>query len=74
MEIKQPTPVRTFTIDNLSGEIFDTNAALGLAAALDVRKYINQAIFEKGTANIILATGNSQLSFLHALRDLDGID
>jgi glucosamine-6-phosphate deaminase len=74
MEIKRPTPVKAFTIDNLSGEIFDSNAALGQAAALDARKYINQALFEKGTANIILATGNSQLSFLHALRALDGID
>jgi glucosamine-6-phosphate deaminase len=70
----RPPSVKILTIDNLSVEIFDTNAALGVAAALDARKYINQAIFEKGTANIILATGNSQLSFLHALRDLDGID
>jgi glucosamine-6-phosphate deaminase len=70
----RPTSVKTIRIDNLSVEIFDTTAALGLAAALDARNYINKAIFENGTANIILATGNSQLSFLHSLRDLDKID
>jgi glucosamine-6-phosphate deaminase len=70
----RPIPVRTLQIDNLSGEIFNSNADLGLAAALDARNQINQAISKKGNANILLATGNSQLSFLHALRDLDGID
>jgi glucosamine-6-phosphate deaminase len=35
---------------------------------------INKAIADKGKANIVLATGNSQLTFLHALRDLGGID
>jgi glucosamine-6-phosphate deaminase len=69
----RPTPVQTIQIDSLLGEIFESNPALGLAAALDVRDRINQAISRKGCACIILATGNSQLSFLHALRDLDGI-
>jgi glucosamine-6-phosphate deaminase len=47
---------------------------MGLAAALDAREIINGAIDNKGGTNIILATGNSQLTFLHALRDLAGID
>ncbi len=35
---------------------------------------IQQAIEERGEANVILATGNSQLSFLETLRELEGID
>jgi glucosamine-6-phosphate deaminase len=47
---------------------------LGQAAALDAREIINRAISEKGQVNIILATGNSQLTFLETLRGLAGID
>ncbi len=47
---------------------------MGQAAALDAREIINRAIAEKGEANIILATGNSQLTFLQTLRGLEGID
>jgi len=47
---------------------------MGRAAALDARDIINAAIAEKGEANLILATGNSQLTFLEALRQLAGID
>ena len=38
-------------------------------AARSVEGYISEAIEAKGTANIILATGNSQLLFLKALRE-----
>jgi len=47
---------------------------LGQAAALDAREIISKAITEEGEANIILATGNSQLTFLRTLRGLEGID
>ncbi len=60
--------------EKLPVTIYPTNEALGRAAALDAREIIQAAIAERGTANIIIATGNSQLTFLHALRDLDGID
>jgi glucosamine-6-phosphate deaminase len=47
---------------------------MGRAAAQDAREIINQAMAKNGQANVILATGNSQLTFLEALRDLPGID
>jgi glucosamine-6-phosphate deaminase len=47
---------------------------MGQAAAQDAREIINQAMVKQGQANVILATGNSQLTFLEALRDLAGID
>jgi len=71
MQESQPM---TRQYDQLPVTIYPTNAALGQAAALDARAIIQAAIAERGAANIIIATGNSQLTFLHALRDLDGID
>lgn len=67
-------PIRTLTYDQLSVAIYRSNKELGRAAALDAKGIIRNAIAEKGEANIILATGNSQLTFLQALRDLEGIE
>ncbi|HID61428.1 MAG TPA: glucosamine-6-phosphate deaminase [Anaerolineae bacterium] len=67
-------PIKTAKYDQLPVAIYKSNEELGQAAALDAREIINKAITEKGEANIILATGNSQLTFLHALRDLEGIE
>jgi glucosamine-6-phosphate deaminase len=54
--------------------IYETNEVMGKAAALEAAEIIQTAVEEKGTANIIIATGNSQLTFLEALRELPGID
>ena len=70
----KPKPVLTTIYDKLPVAVYETNQDMGLAAALDAREIINKAVAEKGGANIILATGNSQLTFLHALRALEGID
>jgi glucosamine-6-phosphate deaminase len=67
-------PIKTTKHDQLPVAIYKSNEELGQAAALDAREIINKAIDQKGEANIILATGNSQLTFLHALRALEGID
>lgn len=69
-----PTLLKTIQVDKLPVAIYESNAALGQAAAQEARQIIRQAIAEKGQANIILATGNSQLTFLETLRDLDSID
>ena len=66
--------IRTLQVEQLPIEIYASNAAMGQAAALAARETIQAAIEARGAANIILATGNSQLTFLHALRALDGID
>jgi glucosamine-6-phosphate deaminase len=47
---------------------------MGQAAALEAAGIIKDAIAGKGAANIIIATGNSQLTFLEALREMDDID
>ena len=41
---------------------------MGVAAAEDMARILRQAISERGSASVILATGNSQLAFLRALR------
>lgn len=67
-------PIKTAKYDNLPVAIYKSNEEMGQAAALDARDIINKAIAQNGRANIILATGNSQLTFIKALRQLDGID
>jgi glucosamine-6-phosphate deaminase len=60
--------VLTTNFSELPTSIYQTNAELGQAAAEEAAFIFELAIREKGRANAILATGNSQLSFLHALR------
>jgi glucosamine-6-phosphate deaminase len=67
-------PLKTTQYGQLPVAIYPSNQALGQAAALDAREIITRALAEKGEANIILATGNSQLTFLEALRNLPDID
>ncbi len=54
-------------IDKLQVSVYETNEALGKSAANEAAQVIKQAIHERGAANIILATGNSQLTFLASL-------
>ncbi len=70
----KPEPIKTAMYDQLPVSVYASNEDMGLAAALDAREIINRAIAERGEANIILATGNSQLTFLHNLSQLGGID
>lgn len=67
-------PIKTAKYDKLPVAIYESNQAMGQAAALDARDIINRAITARGVANVILATGNSQLTFLETLRNLEGID
>ena len=61
-------PIYETQVDALRVSVFQTNEELGKAAAAEASDGIQQAIHERGVANAILATGNSQLSFLTALR------
>jgi len=67
-------PTETLRYDRLLVRVYENNDAMGRAASLDARIIIAQALAERGEANIILATGNSQLTFWRALRQLDGLD
>ena len=59
--------------DKMQVTIYDSSATLGAAAADDLAEILKQAIAERDEASIILATGNSQLSLMRALRDRPGI-
>lgn len=57
----------SFRVDELNVEVLATNVELGAAAADEAISIIRAAITLNGRANVILATGNSQLSMLAAL-------
>ena len=61
------------TIDRMRVAVFESNAALGEAAAEDFADITRRTVAERGEISVIFATGNSQLSFLHALRDRPGV-
>lgn len=54
--------------------IYKTKSEMGAAAATEAAKVIKNAIKSKGWANIILATGTSQIEMLKNLIAIDGID
>ena len=67
-------PIRETQVEQLPVSVYSSNEAMGQAAAADAAVMISQAIAAGGEANVILATGNSQLTFLRALREMPGID
>jgi glucosamine-6-phosphate deaminase len=62
-----PKPDKTFNAEQLAVEIYADAVGMGRAAAAAVAPVIKKAIDEKGEARVILATGNSQFSFIEAL-------
>lgn len=69
-----PTPVRETKEGNLPVRVYGSEADLGAAAAADMAAILRDAIDARGEANLILATGNSQLAFLRALRADASVD
>ena len=63
-----PQPVRAFPVEKLRVEVYESEEALGQAAAALVEKNLQAAVSDRGEANLILATGTSQLTFLDALK------
>ncbi len=59
---------KSFQIENLSVKIYGQKKEMGAAAADYVTRKLKDAIEKKGRANLILATGASQFSFLEALQ------
>mgnify|MGYP005836994935 CR=1 FL=1 len=66
-------PVSERICDRLPVSIFATGAALGARAAADLAGVIAQSVATRGQASIIVATGNSQLDFMRALRQRQDI-
>ncbi len=73
MTTKSVTPIRRVQVDKLPVEVYADNASMGQAAAAVAVDVLAAAVARRGHANVILATGNSQLTFLHALRDSAGV-
>ena len=69
-----PAPQKRWLVDKLPVELYASNDELGQAAANKAQQILKEAINQKGFANLILATGNSQLTFLKALRILRDIE
>lgn len=66
-------PARAATAGVLPVVQYATNAELGAAAALEAADILRAAVAERGVANAILATGNSQLTFLQAIADMPNV-
>ncbi|MEY2446672.1 MAG: glucosamine-6-phosphate deaminase [Acidimicrobiaceae bacterium] len=61
------TLVPAFRVDELAVRVFANDEELGAAAAADAADAIRAAVERSGQANVMLATGNSQFTFLDAL-------
>lgn len=66
-------PIKETTAGVLPVKVYRSNEEMGEAAAGEAAEIIMSAVAEKGSANIIIATGNSQLTFLRSLREREGI-
>src|SRR3989304_2466816 len=58
------TPIFSTKVESMPVTVYNNNTEVGLAAAADAAEYLKQVLAERGHANVILATGNSQLTFL----------
>lgn len=61
-------PIFETKFEDLQISVYQTNEELGMAAAEEARVILERAISKEGEANVIIATGNSQLTFLNAIR------
>src|SRR5690348_1743384 len=64
---------RTVNVDDLTVRVFDDLGVLAAAAAVDAAEALHAALDRNGEANVMLATGNSQLAFLAELVKHDDI-
>jgi glucosamine-6-phosphate deaminase len=71
--MKNIEPLRILKYQQLKVHIYASNEQMGQAAAQAAKIAILQAIEARGEVNIILATGNSQLTTLNALVQQGGI-
>jgi glucosamine-6-phosphate deaminase len=65
---------KSFKADELQVRIYNALEDLAADAALEVNIFLRATLREKGSAAVILATGNSQIEFLKKLVALEGID
>jgi len=66
--------VKSFKVDLMTVEIYESDVALGRAAAEYAAGKVQEAIRERGQANLILATGASQFAFLETFKNISSVD
>jgi glucosamine-6-phosphate deaminase len=64
-------PLKTLIKGRLKAEVYESEPETGQAAARFTASRLWKAISGKGSANLILATGTSQFSFLEALKQIE---
>jgi glucosamine-6-phosphate deaminase len=74
VNIDDSVEVRRFKADQLNVHVFENQEELATFAAHNVNSYLSGVIQNRGSAAVILATGNSQIQFLKKLVELRGID
>ncbi len=65
--------LKEMNCNKLKIRVYETNENMSKAAAKEAAETIITSIDNKGIANVMLSTGNSQLSFLKELREFKGI-
>src|ERR671932_226042 len=68
------SPTKIFPVDALSVRVYNSSCELAQDAALLAQNYLQSLIAQQGAASVILATGNSQIQFLEALKGFGGVD
>lgn len=66
--------MKTFTVDALRVKVESATREMARAAAGDAAQALRSSIAARGAANIMLATGNSQLAFLDELVAIGNVD
>ncbi len=64
-------PLKYFSENKMLIKVYNTDVELGKAAAEFVATRLNETIQQKNSANLILATGASQFTFLAALKTMN---
>jgi len=66
-------PIRSNTVGPMVVHVFESNSKLGQKAADDFAELLTRTLEDRGKAAVILATGNSQLTFFSALQAQKGV-
>ncbi len=65
---------KIFRVDDLTVQVYKSEAEMARSVATIVQEYLHNLLQQQKSVTILLATGNSQIRFLDALRALGGID
>jgi glucosamine-6-phosphate deaminase len=67
------TLIRKTMVGKLPVEVYASMDDMGLAAAQKAAEIIRESVADRGVANTIFATGNSQLAFFQSLRNIPDV-